>query len=290
MYYSVATGNVVGPGSSVDSNVAELSGTTGLLLKDGALTHANVADAVTKKHSADTDPSETSGWVPAPALTFGAADAPTYTVTCSGDYSAVITPGMRMKMTQSSAVKYFIVTKVTYSSPNTTITLYGGTDYTLGSTITLPYYSMMKAPAGFPMDPVKWTVTVTDSTQYTQNSPVSGTWYNLGSKSIAIPIGLWQVYVLAYVDLTKASGAGSVECALSVNNNDGGISGENVAVAQGNPTIEVGAYLRTIQYLNLATKTTYYLNEVGFSIGATTTLYLFGNYQPTIIKAVSAYL
>ena len=126
-------------------------------------------------------------------LTFGAADAPTYTVTCSGDYSAIIMPGMRMKMTQGAAIKYFIVTKVSYSSPNTTITLYGGTDYTLGSTITLPYYSMLKAPAGFPMSPNKWSTKVTDTTQRSQASPTDSTWYNLGSLSMAVPIGSWYL-------------------------------------------------------------------------------------------------
>jgi parallel beta-helix repeat protein len=52
VYYSVAAGNVVGPASSTASDLAEFDGATGLLLKDGALTHANVADAITKKHVA----------------------------------------------------------------------------------------------------------------------------------------------------------------------------------------------------------------------------------------------
>lgn len=48
------SGDVVGPASAVDSDVVEFDGTTGKLVKDGTLTHANVADAITKKHTAPT--------------------------------------------------------------------------------------------------------------------------------------------------------------------------------------------------------------------------------------------
>jgi hypothetical protein len=50
-----STGNVVGPASSVDSNIAEFSGVSGKSIKDGGLSHVNVADAITKKHIQNTD-------------------------------------------------------------------------------------------------------------------------------------------------------------------------------------------------------------------------------------------
>lgn len=46
---------VVGPASAVDSNIAEFDTTTGKLIKDGLLTHANAADAISKKHTQGTD-------------------------------------------------------------------------------------------------------------------------------------------------------------------------------------------------------------------------------------------
>ncbi len=46
---------VVGPASAVDSNIAEFDTTTGKLIKDGLITHANAASAVTLKHTAGTD-------------------------------------------------------------------------------------------------------------------------------------------------------------------------------------------------------------------------------------------
>lgn len=48
------SGDVVGPAVAVDSNACEFDTTTGKLIKDGGLTHANLADAVTKKHVAAT--------------------------------------------------------------------------------------------------------------------------------------------------------------------------------------------------------------------------------------------
>ena len=96
-----------------------------------------------------------NGWTPAlETWTYASADDPTYTFTISGDLTDKYSAGMRIKLTQTTA-KYFIITKVAYSSPNTTITVYGGTDYDLANaTITNPYYSVVKAPQGFPLDPV----------------------------------------------------------------------------------------------------------------------------------------
>lgn len=146
-----------------------------------------------------------SGWIAAPALTFASSATPSFTVTCSGDYSAIIMPGMRIKLTHSSAVKYFIVTKSTYSAPNTTLTLYGGTDYTLGATITLPYYSIEKAPSGFPLDPMKWRVVVTSSSASSQSTPTSGVWYNIGSVSMTVPIGVWNLKYKVQAQATRGS-------------------------------------------------------------------------------------
>jgi hypothetical protein len=57
--------------------------------------------------------------------------------------------------------------------------LYGGTDYTLaaaGDAITAPYYSVVKAPLGFPLNSNKWTVKVTDATIRSQLTPTANTW------------------------------------------------------------------------------------------------------------------
>ena len=171
---------------------------------------ASGAGAFAKKTLAETQAilgCRPTGWVDAPALTFSAADAPVYTVTCSGDYTYTIPVGARITLIHSGATKYFIVVKTSYSSPNTTFTLYGGTDYTLAAgAITNPYYSIAKAPVGFPLDPDKWTISLVDSTDCYQNNPVKDVYYNPGGLSINLPIGIWEVFF--QVIAVSASSAG----------------------------------------------------------------------------------
>jgi hypothetical protein len=125
--------------------------------------------------------------------TYASADDPTFTFTIVGDYTNDYSEGMKIKLTQTT-VKYFIITKVAYSAPNTTVTIYGGTDYDLANaTITDPQFSTDRAPFGFPMNPEKWRVRVANTSNESQALPVALTWYNLGAFSISIPIGTWYV-------------------------------------------------------------------------------------------------
>lgn len=89
------------------------------------------------------------GWIAADGTwTYASADSPTFTLTVDDNVTSIIGVGSKVRLTQTS-VKYFIVTAISYSSPSTTITLYGGTDYTLANaTITSPYYSYLKSPVG----------------------------------------------------------------------------------------------------------------------------------------------
>jgi len=51
----VITGDVIGPAGAVDSDIVEFNGVTGKLIKDSGLTHADIADAISKKHTQNTD-------------------------------------------------------------------------------------------------------------------------------------------------------------------------------------------------------------------------------------------
>ena len=203
-----------------------------------------------------------SGWIDAPALTFSAADAPVYTVTCNGDYTLIIPVGARIALAHSGATKYFIVVKTSYSSPNTTFTLYGGTDYTLAAgAITNPYYSIAKAPVGFPLDPAKWTVLLTDSTDRHQSNPVKDTIYNPGSLSISLPIGIWNISFQAILVCAASSGTltdvyGGLSTSLTAFNNQA-LRGRGYL---GGPTagVFIGLLYRST-VLNIASKTTYYV-------------------------------
>jgi hypothetical protein len=86
------------------------------------------------------------GWIPV-GETWSYASSTT--VTISGDKTDKYSKGMKVKLTQTS-VKYFYITGVSYASPNTTLTLTAGTDYTVANAaITSPFYSMVANPAGF---------------------------------------------------------------------------------------------------------------------------------------------
>jgi hypothetical protein len=72
------------------------------------------------------------------------------TVTLVGDYTATYWPMMKVELVQGTT-KYFIITSVVYSAPNTTITLWSNNIYTVAnSAITSHSVSMMDSPEDFP--------------------------------------------------------------------------------------------------------------------------------------------
>jgi len=88
-----------------------------------------------------------AGWLPANE-TWTYASATTFTIT--GDKTDKYSVGMKLKLTQTT-VKYFYVVGVSYSDPNTTVTIAQNTDYTFANAAaTDPYYSGEQNPVGFP--------------------------------------------------------------------------------------------------------------------------------------------
>lgn len=234
---------------------------------------------------------DVSGWVSdANTWTYSSADNPTGIISINANMTAIISVGMRIKLTQTT-VKYFIVTAVgSYSGGATLITVYCGTDYTLANAaITSPYYSPVKAPLGFPVDPAKWMVRVTDTSTRTQASPTQNTWYNLNSDSITIPIGCWRVAYQVFVGGDRSSGAAvdSYVTLSTANNSESdidftGSSADNTSMGQ---------YLtvRREKHLTLAAKTTYYLNTRTTKTGMGA-IYNLGGSSTTVIEAICAYL
>lgn len=97
----------------------------------------------------------TDGWSD-PGETWTYASATQFLI--AGDKTGVYNIGDKIKLTQTT-VKYFYIKSISYSSPNTSITVYAGSDYTLANaTITSPYYSKASSPNGFPRS-FSWTPT-----------------------------------------------------------------------------------------------------------------------------------
>lgn len=109
---------------------------------------------ITKKTIAELQRNAPSdGWVAAykqdgTAETWTYASATTFTV--SGDLTTKYYKGVKIKFTQTSA-KYFYVTASSHADGTTTVTVTGGSDYSVANAaITSPYYSLADKPQGFP--------------------------------------------------------------------------------------------------------------------------------------------
>jgi hypothetical protein len=90
------------------------------------------------------------------------ATATTFTAGAS-DLTAVYSPGTRIKLTQTTP-KFFVVAKSAFGAGTTTVTITGGTDYTLANAaITSPFYSYVVNPQGWPSW-FNYTATVTGFT------------------------------------------------------------------------------------------------------------------------------
>jgi hypothetical protein len=237
----------------------------------------------------------TDPWVDAAETwTYASADAPTFTFTVAADVTTKYSPGMRVRLNQTTD-KYFIITAVSsFSGGNTTITVYGGSDYTLANaTISAPYYSVTKAPYGFPLDPLKWTQSLSDSSARSQASPVSGTWYNLGSLSLSVPIGAWDLSYACSVQntLSAATGDPQTYCTLSTSNNsetDADLTCFADTFLSGTQPTLYPPFARR-KHVLAASKTSYYIlaKKAG---SASTDIQFRGDTARTIIRAVCAYL
>lgn len=230
-----------------------------------------------------------NGWILADETwTYASVDAPTGVITVPTDATTKYSVGMKVKFTQTT-VKYGIITAIAATS----MTIYTGTDYTLANAaITANYYSNMKAPLGFPLDPDKWTVTVSDTTKRTQATPTSATWYNLNSTTISIPIGVWKVsYSVVVAPYSGSATSVNQFTTLSAANNTEDDKGFTSAVSVQQTTSGTTFFRSTVyreKTLTLAAKTSYYLNAMHNASNSEIT---FENGLGTMyLKAVSVYL
>ena len=216
------------------------------------------------------------GWVTInTTMVYSSADDPTYVMKTDDDVNLTgeIGVGMKIKITQSTGgIKFFIITKINYNSDvanRTAITMYGGTDFDLvNEAISSPCYSTAKAPLGFPLSQDKWSIETTDTTRRDQASATAGTWYNLGSLNISVPIGVWDTWYscsLGGSRATPGSGFGELYSTLSTANN----SESDADFTSGGGFYLVpsdtgwGGNINNCQrkFLAVTTKTTYYWNH-----------------------------
>ncbi len=117
----------------------------------GTTTHADIDTFISNATATLTDGwwTRSETWTRLSNTTFRVA----------GDQTAIFTPGTKIKVTQTST-KYFYVVSSSYASPYTTVTITGGSDYSLTANPSARWISYQANPQGFP-DWFNWAPTVT---------------------------------------------------------------------------------------------------------------------------------
>lgn len=262
-------------------------------------TNSNIAD-INKCNATDMNELKNAfnnqvafGWYQtglSPTFTYSSWDSTTKTgvVNSNLDLTPYLSAGMKVKFTQSSTIKYGIITKISSSQ----ITLYMGTDYTLNNSgISNAFYSMLKAPYGFPMSKTKWTLSNQITSSTSKTSPVDDTWYNIGG-SLTVPVGLWIPKYSGLMAMTRSS-TGNVNqfITISTTNNDATNNDYTQKFyGYGNIEVDISVFLIGNPLL-VESPTTYYLNcKKDTSSTSQTAIYLLGGQQTTILQFECAYL
>ena len=233
-----------------------------------------------------------TGWNPdAETWVYHNVDDPTGYFKIEGkDVSANYSVGWRIMFTNGGNVIKGIITAITYSNPNTIITFLHEIDPTdnqalyllTNSAITENYFSPQKAPQGFPLDPTKWRVRTTDSTNRSQSTTTRFEWYNIGTANsqLVVPIGAWR---LRYKVILWGGGQDGRVTLSTANNSE---TDRSFTSYMFDGMAPVGS---TESIVNPASKTTYYLNAL--RDGATLSTFEYYNTKAAmVIEATCAYL
>lgn len=235
--------------------------------------------------------------------TYVSADGPIFVMNVTNADATPIGVGYKIRLTQTTEKYFIVVAKGAPSGANTPITLYGGTDSTLtNAAITFPFYSNARTPINFPMDPDKWTITVTDTTLRTKTSPIVSTWFhNVDSGNlpwIDIPIGAWNIFYSAMGRLEAAIGASFMRMEVALSTSTSSVSDTSLVSANShNPGVvttaaeaAVNMFRNLPKIISVAVKTRYYMIFMAQSSATPNSISLQGSIGTTVIKAVCAYL
>lgn len=264
-----------------------------------------LADKVGIDDSADPNSLDSiirTGWNPLTAVvpTRASADDPTYVLTFAGvDLTDRATEGCPVKFTQNGATVFGWISKDSTFSTNTTVTLYCGTDYDVLDTAIYPITSfrvgLPKQPGiGFPVNPDKWTVEVTDTTTRDKEYPTNNTIYysDLGSIHLSVPVGSWNISLSLNLFRVSTSNVVSAEACLSTSNtsiSDNELR-ERLKLHYSGPTnaqLQMSMFMK--KNILLSSKTTYYVIAIPRE-GNDGRITLRNEEQTLVVRAVCNYL
>lgn len=187
----------------------------------------------------------------------------------------------------TGTTEYGIITAASFST-NTTLTVQVPEGYAIPTSggVSALSYSTQKVPYGFPASASKWEVISIQIAQGSQGAAVDGTWYNVASHQMSVPVGDWDLGYEASPIIT-ATTFGIQSLTLSTaNNSESDFQFRTQGYIGGTNTTGLPRYrARTI---NITAATLYYLNHKQES-GTGVTLFT-GINMPAIIFARFTYL
>lgn len=246
---------------------------------------------------------DVSGWIEASGTwNYSSTDDPTGVITSNVDETGEIGVADYIKFVNGGNTIYGIITEIAFAAGTTTIKFCHQIDPTdnlalvlvAASAITLPHFSHVANPYGFPASEESWRILIKDTSNRSQASPGT-TIYNLGSLSINVPIGAWELssFSLSEAEVNLAAvQARSVRTGLSTANNTFSDLEMYVMVFLTTPistTATVRAGIMLSKLLVLTAKTTYYLNCGAGGATAPTHIAFRGDLATTRIMAKLTY-
>lgn len=241
------------------------------------------------------------GWINSPVQTcaYQSYDTTykTGVIRFSGDMASLIWPGWITKFTQTAAIQMGIVTAISaYSGTYTDVTIFLGTDYTLtNAAISSVFLAPPKsAPSGFPLEPSKWGLKLTDTTQRSATSGLAA-YQNLEPNPLYVPIGIWK-HVKYYVHAratcaTAATTNFAVIYATLSTSPTAETDTELTARADATNVTELSVELSKEKLsMQVSSPTPLYLNAKSELSVGTNAIYFLNNVSTLLITAECAYL
>lgn len=192
------------------------------------------------------------------------------------------------------STEYAIVTKVAYSAPNTTVTVFTGTDHNIPNmTLSNPFYSTQKIPYGFPVQTNKWTLSANSPNDRTAS--LANTNWNSLTDTISVPVGAWKLCFNGHIQVNGSSTTARV---LFVTLSSDATNETNpdltVSVTNDRETATVASSHCTSyseDFINLSAQITFtMMGRVSNNTSINDAQVQGAAAQPTVIKAVCAYL
>lgn len=186
--------------------------------------------------------------------------------------------------------EYAIVMKAAFST-NTTLTVQvpEGCAIPTSGGVSAVYYSTQSVPYGFPRAVSRWDLELKLRVTASQTSPTSGTWYNLSSLKVLVPVGMWDTSYLVSAAGDRASASQiKFNTTLSTANNSESDT-DFTATAEASSVTILNTQLTASKVLNIASAAPYYWN-MRAQFSSATTIYYLADRGTGYIRLRNAYL